>query len=336
MKKELSTIGVKISTNEAARISFLSRRKYDRYDHFYPGETFDSRLLKWLSKNFQKDERQTALEMVKCLKFVSTYEMKQLAARTFEQAIYTILSEINNIPLDDWYSYLEHKSARLAEEIAKSVFVACADDISFDFLRRYAMRQYRFRKENFVEYYKRDSESLAELPEHNRIFIIDQISASGTTALRQEDNEWCGKIPTFQKIWSNHIAGNRIYYCPYILSTVAEKNLAERLEQFKKERSTLDFQLTPTCRVPIADCLTNTDGTDIDESKPVAKLCEKYYHKFNEDEHIKKAGVHATYGFGRAGLTLILQSNCPNDTIYLLWHSDNEWYPLFPRISHHT
>lgn len=329
-------MGVSITDDEAARISFLGRRKYDRYDHFYPGETFDSRLLKWLSKNFKKNERQIALEIIKCLKFVSTYEMKQLAARTFEHAKYSIIQDFCDVPTIDWYSFIEHRASELKKELTKSIFVACADDINFDYFRRYAMRQYRFKKENFVEYYKRDNDSLQELPSHNRIFLIDQVSASGTTALRYEDDKWRGKIATFKKIWENHINKNSIYYCPYILSSVAAQNLNKRFAEFKHTYSDLNISLTPTCRASIATCLSNNDGTDIDESKPVAKLCQKYYYKFIEDEHIKKAGVRATYGFGRAGLTLVLQPNCPNDTLYLLWHSDNGWYPLFPRISHHT
>jgi hypothetical protein len=326
---------VTISSDDTARISFLGRRKYDRYDHFYPGETFDSRLLKWLGENFEKKERNVALEIIKCLKFVSTYEMKQLAARTFEEAKRIILNELTGAPIDDWQSYVAYRNVKLVEEMEKSIFVACADDISFDFFRRYAMRQYHFRKENFVEYYKRDNESLNELPKHNRIFLIDQISASGTTALRYEDGKWKGKIPTFKRIWGKHLENNSIFYCPYILSSVAETNLTERLRQFRINNPSVNILLAPTCRTSIASCVANLLGTAVDESKPVAKLCKKYYDRFTEDEHIK-AGGHATYGFGSAGLTLILQSNCPNDTLYLLWHSYNDWYPLFPRVSHHT
>ena len=46
--EELTKLGINITKNEASKITFLSRRKYERYDHFYPGESFDSRLFTWL------------------------------------------------------------------------------------------------------------------------------------------------------------------------------------------------------------------------------------------------------------------------------------------------
>lgn len=332
LKKELSNLGIRISSDESARISFLSRRKYDRYDHFYPGETFDNRLLKWLA-NFEKKERQMAIEVVKSLKFVSSYEIKELAIRTFENAKYTILNEIGGFS-KNWYSYLESRNVRLEEELAKCIFVACVDDINFSFFRRYAMRRHTFKKDNFVEYYKRDKDSLDELPEHNRIFLLDQLSGSGTTIIRQEKGTWEGKIPSFQRIWKDYANDSSIYYCPYILSSVSEKNLTKRLREYRGKNDNLRLSIIPTCRIQISPCLANKQGTDIDENKPVSKLCQKYYHLFEENTHIERGGS-ACYGYGRAGLTLVLQPNCPNNSIYILWHSYNEWYPLFPRVSHH-
>lgn len=330
LKNELSKLGVNISENEIARISFLGRRKYDRYDHFSPGETFDSRLVKWLL-NFKKNERKTALEIVKCLKFVSVYEIKELAIHTFENVKKTILQEFVN-PSEYWYTYLNSRNLQLKDELSKSIFVACVDDANFSFFRRFASRSNCFEKDNFVEYYKRDKSSLDELPDHKRIFLIDQLSGSGTTALRKEEENWKGKIPSFQKIWEEHISNSKIYYCPYLLSSVAESNLQARMKEYLSENN-LELEIMPTCKIPISSCLRDNSGI-IDEKNPVAKLCKKYYDRFIEDVHIEKAGP-AYYGYGRAGLTLILQPNCPNNSIYMLWHDYNDWYPLFPRVYHH-
>jgi hypothetical protein len=244
-------LGVKTSFEEAAHISFLGRRKYDRYDHFFPGETFDSRLLKWLG-NFEEADRQVALEVVKTLKFISTSEMKQLAIRTFESARYCIMNESINPSDKNWFEYLETRNLRLETELSKSIFVSCADDIQFDFFRRYAMRNHFFKKDNFVEYYKRDKESLKELPLHNRIFLIDQLSASGDTALRKQDDTWKGKIPRFEKIWAEHTEGNKIYYCPYIQSSTSIRNLGQRLSEYLSEASASQVTINPTCTILIS------------------------------------------------------------------------------------
>ena len=325
---------VDVSYDEAARISFLGRRKYDRYDHFFPGETFDSRLLKWLGNNFDKEDRQVAIEVVKALKFISTYEMKQLAIRTFESARYCILRDSVTASDNNWYEYIETRNLKMETELSKSIFVACADDMHFDFFRRYAMRHHSFKKENFVEYYKRDNTSLKELPSHNRIFLIDQISASGDTALRKQNGVWKGKISSFQQIWGEYIKNDKIYYCPYILSSISERNLADRLPKYLDESSAPTVVINPTCKIPMSSCLSNEQGTGIDENNAVARMCNKYYSRFKEDEHTVVGGS-VRYGYGSAGLTLILQSNCPNDSLYILWH-ENDWYPLFPRVVHHT
>ncbi len=333
LRLALTYLGVDISADETARILFLSRRKYDRYDHSFPGETFESRLLKWLD-NFDKEDRQAAMEIVKSLKFISTYEMKQLAIRTFENARYCILQNSVNASINNWNDYMATRSLNLDAELRRSIFVACADDMHFDFFRRYAMRYHSFSKENFVEYYKRDKTSMKELPPHKNIFLIDQISASGDTALRNKNGVWTGKIPRFQGLWKDFIKEDKIYYCPFIQTSVSEKNLDNRLPKYLSECSVPFVKIYPTCWLPISFCISNADGTGIDVNKSVAKLCDKYYDRFKEDEHTRVGGG-AKYGYGSAGLTLILQSNCPNDSLYLLWH-ENDWYPLFPRVVHHT
>ena len=333
LRLALGYLGVDIPADEAARILFLSRRKYDRYDHFFPGETFESRLLKWLD-NFDKEDRQAAMQIIKELKFISTYEMKQLAIRTFENARHCILQNSVNASTNNWTDYMVTRSLNLEAELTKSIFVACADDMYFDFFRRYAMRYHSFSKENFVEYYKRDFASMKELPPHKNIFLMDQISASGDTALRKQDGVWKGKIPRFESLWKDFINEDKIYYCPYIQTSVSEKNMADRLPKYLAERSVPSVSIYPTCWLPISDCIANDEGTKIDEDTIVAKLCTKYYDRFKGDEHTDVGGG-VKFGYGGAGLTLILQSNCPNDSLYLLWH-ENDWYPLFPRILHHT
>jgi hypothetical protein len=336
LQKHLSQIGVKLTDIEAERITCLSRRKYDRYDHFPPGENFTVRLIRWLTENFNRNERNDAFSIIKAIKFIDEYELKKLTTTTFENIRSEIGKENLNIQSKNWYSFIEIWNKRIEEELAKTIFVACADDINFDLFRRYAMRTHPniFKKDNFVEYYKIDQSSLTDLPVNIRIVLLDQISASGTTAIRK-DNKWTGKIPRFFDIWKDYLKDKKIYYCPYILSQVAHKNLEDRLLSWKKEEKiSNEIKILQTCNISISPCISDSSGLNIDEKSNVAKLCKKYYNKFEEDEHTKMVGG-VPYGYGRAGLTLVLQSNCPNNTLPILWHSFNDWYPLFPRVSHH-
>jgi hypothetical protein len=337
LKDELKLLGVSISKEEAAQLQFLAQRKYDRYDLFYPGETFLSRLTYWL-ENFAVQDRQVAMEIVYSLKFISQYEMKELAVATFENICSLLRKNVSDLPKENWSAYLNSREQKVDFELSKSIFIACADDILFDYLRRYAMQQVEaFQKDNFVEYYKIEKSCRAGLPEHKRLFLIDQLSGSGITAIRKEDSEWKGKLPTFLEIWKDDLKKCDIYYCPFLQSTISKEHLKEQLPLWQKEvNADFSINVLPTCNVSVSPCLSSDGGITIDESLPVAKLCrdKKYFSKFVDDRHICKGGP-AYYGFGKAGLTLILQSNCPNNTIPLLWHSYNNWYPLFPRVSHH-
>jgi len=337
LREELKLLNVKISEEDAAQLHFLAQRKYDRYDLFSPGETFLSRLTYWL-ENFDAQDRQIAMTIVNSLKFISQYEMKELAVATFENIRSFLRKTVLGLPTSNWSVYLDSREKKVEHELSKSIFVACADDVLFDYLRRYAMQQVDvFEKDNFIEYYKIEESCRGDLPEYKRLFLIDQLSASGTTAIRKEDSEWKGKLPTFFEIWKDDLKNCDIYYCPFIQAMVSREHLKEQLPLWQKELNVnFSISVIPTCEVFVSPCLSSDGGATIDEDLSAAKLCrnEKYFSKFVDDRHIRRGGP-AYYGFGKAGLTLILQSNCPNNTIPLLWHSFNDWYPLFPRVSHH-
>jgi hypothetical protein len=337
LKDELRFLGVKITEERAAQLQFLALRKYDRYDIYSPGETFLSRLMKWL-ENFDEKDRQKAMLIIHSLKFISQYELKELAAATFESSRLFLRKNVLKLPTENWSVYAESREANMNNELSKSIFLACTDDIMFDYLRRYAMQQVdSFEKDNFIEYYKMDESGRVNLPEYNRVFLIDQLSASGITAIRKEGKKWDGKLPRFWEIWQKDLEKCEVFYCPFMQSMVSKTHIETLLPQWIKERRIkLPFKVLPTCYVYVSPCLSSDNGSTIDESLQAAKLCRnrKYFSKFVDDRHINKGGP-AHYCFGRAGLTLILQSNCPNNTVPLLWHSNNGWYPLFPRVSHH-
>jgi len=337
LKEDLRLLGVKITEKKAGQLQFLAQRKYDRYDIYSPGETFLSRLMYWL-ENFEEKDRQKAMKLVNSLKFISQYELKELAAATFENACMTLKKHVLKLPTDNWSIYAESREVNINQQLSQSIFLACTDDIMFDYLRRYAMKKVNsFEKDNFVEYYKLHKKCQTDLPEYQRIFLVDQLSASGITAIRKEEEGWAGKLPRFWELWKKDLKNCEIYYCPLLQSMVSKAHIEDLLPKWIKEQHVkLPFKVLPTCYVSVSPCLSSDNGLTINERLTTSKFCrnEKYFSKFVDDRHINRGGP-AYYGFGRAGLTLVLQSNCPNNTVPLIWHSFNEWYPLFPRVSHH-
>lgn len=332
---ELHQVGLEVSPTDAARLRFLAERKYNRYDLYAPGELFESRLVDWL-ENFDVEDRPMAMEVVWALTYVSQYEMRAICTAMFQDITQIVESEMTGLTVSSGPAYLDSRQESVDQELSQALFVAMADDVLFDFFRRYAqMNCARITKDNFVEYYKLDRERRDDLVEHSRVFLIDQVSGSGFTAIRKEDGIWHGKLPTFQQLWEQEARSCKLYYCPYILAARAERHLRDYLPVWAREVGMgRPPSINPTCRVRVSPCLREQGGDEIDIQSPVARLCRKYHSRFIVDEHMEKGGP-CEYGFGSAGLTLVLSTNCPNDTLPILWHNFNGWKPLFPRVRHH-
>src|SRR5439155_654445 len=95
---------------------------------------------------------------------------------------------------------------------------------------------------------------------------------------------------------------------------MAERTLSSNLDPWNASaNSGNSITVTPTQMVPVASCLSTDGGSSVDETTRVASLCDKYYHLFKENIH-HKVGGGCKYGFGSAGLILVLYTNCPNDS----------------------
>lgn len=335
LQSELSQLGVELPEREALRLCFLADRKYNHYDLYAPGETFQNRLFNWLL-NFGMEDRPIAMEIVGSLIFVGHQELRTLAMMTYQEIQRLILSEMQGKPPRSVSAFFDSRNARLSIELSKCLFLAIADDVLFDYFRRYAQSETRsLDRDNFVEYYKLDRECRNDLVEHDRVFLLDQLSGSGFSILGKQNGDWVGKLPTFSWLWEDEFKNCKLYYTPYVISWVAERNLRRDIPLWLKRVARKGaIRIHPTSRVGVSQCLASETGKSIDENKPVAKLCRKYHEAFVEDHHVRKGGA-SHYGFGGAGLTLVLNTNCPNNTLPAVWHSSGNWYPLFPRVEHH-
>lgn len=333
LRTELSSLGVSIKSDEIEQILFAAKRRWNRFDLFCEGETFESRLLKWLL-NFREADRKTAMDIVRNIAFISYKELRSLAIFAFKRCSAAISASMVSTPRIPWNAYLDKESETLREAISRSLFIAASDDVLFDFFRRNAQGDNnRLTRDNFVEYYKLDREERHDLSPHDRVFILDQLSGSGTSAIRKVNGQWKGKLPTFARLWPEDVATRDVYYVPYLATPIAINNLRNRIQSWSSEGGP-SVTLLPIQILPVSRALDPKNTGQIDPSAPVSRLCEKYYDLFVPDTHIEIGGS-AVYGYGGAGLTVVLNTNVPNNSIPLIWHSDNDWFPLFPRVKHH-
>ena len=135
--------------------------------------------------------------------------------------------------------------------------------------------------------------------------------------------------------WRPATANADVYYVPLLASSHVISVLKERLDKIPGDPTGIaEVEILPLLVVPPSEWLfRSVDGAkSTDES--VVKLLENYYDRFKEDYHTQKGGG-CLFGLGAGGLSLIIGTNCPNNSLYTIWHSYNDWYPLFPRVAHH-
>src|SRR5436309_10486180 len=85
-QNDLRDLGVEITEEAARNLLFLAERKYNRYDLYAAGETFPQRLVEWLG-NFDAKDRNTAMGIVRELRFFNQNEMRALAAATLQNVV---------------------------------------------------------------------------------------------------------------------------------------------------------------------------------------------------------------------------------------------------------
>src|SRR5438552_2000934 len=234
-QNDLRDLGVGTTKEAVRNLLFLAERKYNRYDLYAPGETFPQRLVDWLS-NFDAVDRNAAMDVVRELRFFNQNEMRDLPDATLQNVVTAIQSDAMPLSRASAISYMDTLQSQTEMAVAKSLFIAMADDVLFDFFRRNAQRQFpELRRGNFVEYYKLNPEDVSDLEEHSRIFLLDQISGSSLSFLRRDGENWKGKLPTFSETWESDVDSNEatVYYLPFIMSTVAQRTLSANLDAWK-------------------------------------------------------------------------------------------------------
>jgi len=334
LAQELQQLGLATSAPELEALLFVARRRWNRFDLFADGETFEGRLPRWLM-NFEIADRPAAFELVKSLSFVSYRELRRLAACAFQLCEDIVSGSGPSTKGIPWNALLDVARESGQEAMSRTLFMAASDDVLFDFFRRIAQRSIeRLVRDNFVEYYKLDGREREGLPPHHTVVLLDQFCGSGTSSIRKEGERWRGKLPTFARLWPEEAASCRIVYMPYLITSVASANVRARLAEWRHGSGGPEVLVAGVQTLSVSPCLATTDGSQVNEKLPVALLCSKYYDKFVPDQHIAKGGS-AVYGYGGAGLTLVLNTNVPNNTVPLIWHADNGWFPLFPRVEHH-
>ncbi len=335
---------------ERPLLQAMANLKWNEYQQYAPGTLFIESLLKWLQQFETLEEKNIAYRMIKQhLIFISSDQMAHLVNILFSEKVNPILIKktADEVPLPHYHvkQILNHQLYR--ENLRSSLFIGLSDGSRIDQFRRDA----GLNNEQVVATYEVSSEKMDEMLSDLRkevpdskfrtIFLIDDFTASGKSYCRPEEGK--GKLlKLFHAIFEEktrvgypnvlNFDDLQIHLLFYIATTEALQNIRDGVAHWQKK-----YDISFLCTV---DCLLAIDGTTkqkIMDDNEIVELIKKYFDLDIVNEHYKKGKYdHPYLGFNECGLPLVLNHNCPNNSLPILWMPDDKKYKgLFPRISRH-
>ena len=333
-------------------VEAISDYKYDSYQQFAPGLRYTESLCLWLEQFHHIKERLVAYSFIRNnLIFVSSDEMKHLIQMTYPDLVKPYLinkvSEEIDIPNYLVKKILNHKSFESLK--ARSLFLGLSDGSHIDDFRRFSQIRHEQvystylisteKSKDFIKKLKKQLETfeIIDEPQFEAAFLLDDFSGSGYSFLHEEDGEYDGKIIRFYKsIMSNpeltelfNLKKLKICVILYIATSKAKKNIEKLGKAYFKPKS-IDFTIKVIYELKENILINQFDHTDL------FPLLKKYHTKKIESKSYKNGDMTNPFlGFDGCALPLVLNHNCPNNSLPILWMDPERYNPfrgLFPRV----
>ena len=343
----------------ADELPFLDRMaqfKYDEYQQFAPGQKFVENLGLWLGQFASQDEREMAYEFVRRrLVFMSSAEMRHLVEAAFSDVIKSRIvrqaASVMGLPPYHLGGVVESPTYRRAERA--SLFLGLSDGARMDVFRRTAglnneqvWQAYELSGTKAVDMLKDLRKALNE-PEvlFERVFLLDDFTASGRSYIRYERGEWKGKIAKAIRQFSPGGEANCLVHSDtyemtivlYVATATALRHIEVQLRERFSDRPRAAPKVRAVYELPPGSALDDKSVDDQDFLKLIDG--DQYYRTRKMDEHENIGGTESMKrGFAGCSLPLVLSHNTPNNSVYLLFADPAELGSargLFPRIARH-
>jgi hypothetical protein len=294
-----------------------------RFWQFTPTHTgahhFGDRLLAWLQNVEPRGIAFDALlRTVPHIQFVDRDDMLTLYRSAFQGPIRRWLMDELNL---DFSRGEEQLSAALQQGVAKTWFCPITDSMDiaqFHHVNGIAGDDYRPSWRTLARFGE-FSRIRKYMEDHNleRLTLLEDFVGSGrqtTRPLEYAITELCPTTPTL--------------VVPLIISEIGLTALREKVRGVK------GFQIEPIFVVPLQTHVAAAKVQGEPEFvRALRTVVESSFPRVREPLAPETEPLREAFGFGSVGTLLVLYSNCPNNTLPLIWHQAPNWKALFPRIS---
>lgn len=328
---------------ERFQIQMFADIKYDNYQKYSQGMKYVESLALWL-KCFDNDDRSTLYNFLKeNLIYISEKQMRTLVEMSYPFYIEpAILKKSKQICRKANITDATEQEEQYKKLVKKSLFLGLSDGSHIDLFRR---ANPNLSNEQINVYYDMSQDKFTdmvkEMPESEivgkglgNIFLMDDFSGSGISFIRNENGTWKGKIvKLFNRLrtYGLEVTNIDLSLLLYVSTAEALNYINSELIKYKTENN--------------MNAAYSVNAIQI-INKPVIQpetilLLEKYYSKYTmatiEDSHYKKGKCEYPFlGFNSCALPLVIYHNTPNNSIPIIWFSNNdEYYGLFPRVTRH-
>lgn len=361
-------------TDDEARLEFawlrlMSRLKYDGYGDYLAGLRFTECLARWLQQ-FPPDRRRTAYDFIKRrLVFVSRTEFHGLVENFYPRIVRPKLvidaaAAAQCAEHFVWANATARQHYKILER--RTLFLGLSDGARIDALRRANVG--RLSNEQIAVGTQLDHDKWEDLGDElrmdgivaalppaertfNRIYVLDDFTASGTTLLRKKRGQWRGKLYRF---WKSITAAREslkdkfplasevaVHVHHYIATERALETARHRTQEATTELGTdgwftsIDFSASSTLAA----------GAFVDEANEpdFIALADTFYDSVLENKHSAESeDPNMRRGYAQCALCVILEHNTPNNSLPLFWaetdgsNGQHAMRPLFRRRTRHV
>jgi hypothetical protein len=358
-------------SDEKARIEFdfldlMAGLKYDDYGEFLAGMRFLESLVAWLQQFDTAAERETAYNFVRQrLVFISPAERQRLVALLYPRVVYPRLlrAAASDAGIHHW-EVLAQSSGKLAFERQRrsTLFLGLSDGARLDTFRHInegaisneqvgvGVQLAQDKWDDLLKDLRKDLKTMdpnaSPAATFERVVLVDDFAASGTSFIRNTGTEWKGKLCRFYDAVSN--ATNPLFNADYELIIHHHIGTPKASQHLEKEVSAFLPQRFPEGGGPGRFTITfghrydqNIVVADADEPSFIA-LTKKYFDHALVTPHTATGGSPDLWlGYAECRLPIILDHNTPNNSFAILWAQTKgakgrPMRPLFHRRQRHS
>ena len=360
---------------ESDWLRFMSKYKYDDYRGYLVGARFVESLIIWLQQ-FESKDQKAAYEYIKeNLIYIGPAEIQRLIGRFFHERVKKDLKKevAKTLHVPEYMAWSAERSMdEFKSEVRRTLFMGLSDGARLDSLRRanseiisneqvVITTEISKRKwEDLLDELKKDPRNKSEgegKRKFERVYLIDDFTASGTSFIREEENEHTeerelkGKLKKFAEVLKQ--AKDELGKSPFMdefqvlvhhyIGTPQAKKKIEQLYNEPWVREKLEeMGICNEVKFSFGILLPKYIRLTRHCKEKFANLCERYYNPSIYDKHFRKSGApDGKFGYAECGLPLILYHNTPNNSLSLLWaetagdNGKHAMRPLFKRGQRH-